>query len=580
MNSHDKLAGRIAIYARISKEERQVHGRRGQKTTVGNGSDGAEDMGSGGSTASQIYRCKQYLKSQYPEAVADTTKVYVDEGYSGKNTDRPDFHKLMGDVRHGRVQVIVFSELSRVSRSVRDFLYLVDEFRRFGVEFVSLREKFDTTSPSGRLILTILAALNEFEREQTAVRTKLNMRAKAEQGYWTGGSFAPGYKADPDRRGHLLIDEEVARIVRAVFETFLEVGSVPKTVKKFGELGLKMPAWTSSRGRHHEARPILWDRVRYMLSNPAYVGLREVNTDAKNLSPEEMEALPEGERYCTVPGKWEPIIDEATWVKVQRLRAENDRRNMNNQRRKKHDFVLTGLVFCQDCGTSLEGASSKGHTYFYYRHPRKFDCSGCAQKGWVAAEIEEAVMERMGWLAEDQASLKRLIDTANAKLVEAAPIKEAELLAAEGLVGRLEGDVQEMLAKLKAAGDKVPDTFWDAARSNQEALDTAKAAVIRLRVELDDLKAKRLQAATYREALRQFTRVYEAMRPFEKASLLRYLIERIEVNGEGVKVWLLGENPTADFDGTGGTKKNRPDSGYCQGGEWLRKRDLNSRPSG
>ena len=563
MSKVDSLVGKIAIYARISKEEIRPNSSNSDGTTADKDSD------AGGSTAAQMYRCKKWLSAIRGDEAAEHVRVYADEGYSGKNIDRPGFQDLLRDIRRGRVKMVVFSELSRISRSVRDFLGLVDEFDRRGVQVVSLREQFDTSTPQGRLIVTILAALNEFEREQTALRTRLNMLARAEQGFWTGGSFPLGYTNDPDRRGHLRIVEDEARIVREVFRVYLDVGSVPKTVASLKENGFLRPAYTSTRGRLHPAKPLLWDAVKGILANPTYAGLREVNRKHKTLAEDAQNALPEADRYGIVDGVWEPIIDRAAFDKVQELRAVNDQRNQSIQKPKVHDFVLTGTVYCNDCGTQLEGASAKRHTYFYYRHPRRHDCTGCSKKAWPAHEVEDAVLGRLGLLADDGEMLGMIIDAANKRLTDGAPVKEAEVASARGRVARLEAEVQSLISKLTAtAADQIPAMFWQTARDKEAALNAAQSDLTRLEIEAADLRSRRLHAATYRNALSEFREVYESLTPFDKSRLLAYLVERIEVGEEGATMWLLGENPDLS---DGGLNENRPHSGYCEGGHWLRQ---------
>ena len=229
---------RIAIYIRVSTDD--------QNTSLG----------------SQEHRCRQYLASQnYSGQSIAQARVYRDEGYSGSNTDRPEFQRMMRDIRKGLVTLVIFTELSRVSRSLRDFLQITDEWRERDVEFVSLRENFDTTSPHGNLIVTILMVLYQFEREQTALRTRLNMRARAERGLFNGGAVAIGYKLDPENSGHLLIDPESAEPVNKAFQLYLKLGAPQPVADRLNDLGHRTPA----------GKKFSWNIVNYMLQNPAYL---------------------------------------------------------------------------------------------------------------------------------------------------------------------------------------------------------------------------------------------------------------------------------------------------------------------
>src|SRR3972149_627875 len=130
--------------------------------------------------------------------------VYERRAGSGKDSVRsPEFQQLYADVRSGRVNVIAAAALDRVTRSVKDFLSLFEFLQEHGVEFVSLKEQCDTSTPVGRLFATLILALAQFERENTAERTRDATAARAERGLWNGGRIL-GYDPDPENRPSLV----------------------------------------------------------------------------------------------------------------------------------------------------------------------------------------------------------------------------------------------------------------------------------------------------------------------------------------------------------------------------------------
>lgn len=549
-------ADRIAIYARISKED------TGRRKAIGAGRD--PDALDGSSIESQVFRCRRYLESQHTADTVQAARIYRDEGFSGGNTDRPEFQRLLRDIRKGLVDKIVFTELSRVSRSVRDFLDLTEEFRDADVEFVSLREKFDTSSPHGRLLITILMALNQFEREQTMLRTKLNMRSRSERGLFNGGRVPLGYARDTERRGNLIIVEEEARTIRAVFDTYLELGSVPATVEKLKGLGYRRPAWVTTAGKQMPPGLLHWDMVRGILMNPVYIGEKEINRANRDLSGEAIDALPEEEKYRTTKAVWEPLIDRMQFERVQEMIAENGRRNGNIQRRRRHDFILTGLAFCGACGAALEGGSAKRAQYFYYRHPDAATCT-CPQKAWRAEQVEEVVISRLARLADDEELLGLIIAEANKRIDAEAPQRADDLKAARVRVDELEREMRDLVSRLMSLPkERVPASFWNMANEKEDELSGARADVLRLEAQAAESQARRLHASSYREALTEFGKVFAALTPFDKARLLAYLVERVELGESRMALYLLEEDPDAQ-------NVNRPESGYSPGGSWLRK---------
>lgn len=144
--------------------------------------------------------------------------LHVDEGLSGKNTARPGLQQALAEVKKHKGALVVYS-LSRLSRSTRDTLELADKLEKAGADLVVLQEKVDTTTPSGRMVFRMLAAMNEFEREQLAERTSQAMQHMKAQGRRVG-SVPHGYRLAEDGK-HLLPDaheQEVLNLVRELRE--------------------------------------------------------------------------------------------------------------------------------------------------------------------------------------------------------------------------------------------------------------------------------------------------------------------------------------------------------------------------
>ena len=546
----------VAIYVRVSTEDQA------------NKPDSSND--------NQIHRCRQYLLSQgYPSSVVDGVRLYREEGFSGKDTNRPELQRLLRDIRAGSVKVLVFTELSRISRSVSDFLALVAFLEECNVQFVSLREKFDTTSPHGRLIMIVLVALCQFERETTSLRTRLAMRDRAEKGLFNGGSVPLGYESA--EKGHLSINEEEAHIVREAFKVYLETGSVAKTATTLKERGYRRRSWTSIRGRRHEGGPVAWNTVAHILKNPVFAGLKAVNLKARDLPPEEVLALPEEERYRLVEAVWDPIIDLDTFERARDLLAENRKRTANTIAPKDHEYVLQGIVRCGTCGATLEGASSKKQSYHYYRHPRGTRTPECTQASWRAEVVEEAVLGRLSRLAEDNELLEAVVQKANDRIEDAAPDKARELSASRKHVTALKAEHEGLVERLMAAPPgKVPASFWERAEAMERDVHAAEAEVVRINSELAEVGKSHIAPDEYRKALQRFQDVYERLDVLQRGDLLAYLLDGVEVEGQELRIALLGQVPeTGRLDElTNGTDQ------YRQPSSWLRRRDSNSRPGG
>ena len=141
--------------------------------------------GKGESIGNQIDLCREYIRTHYGDAAAEHAVVFEDEGFSGGNLNRPDFKKMMTAAKDRKFKAIVVYRLDRISRNISDFSSLIEELGRLGIDFVSIRESFDTSSPMGRAMMYIASVFSQLERETIAERIRDNMHELAK----TGRSF-------------------------------------------------------------------------------------------------------------------------------------------------------------------------------------------------------------------------------------------------------------------------------------------------------------------------------------------------------------------------------------------------------
>ena len=129
--------------------------------------------GKGESIGNQIDLCREYIRTHYGDAAAEHAVVFEDEGFSGGNLNRPDFKKMMTAAKERKIRAIVVYRLDRISRNISDFSSLIEELGRLGIDFVSIRESFDTSSPMGRAMMYIASVFSQLERETIAERIRI-----------------------------------------------------------------------------------------------------------------------------------------------------------------------------------------------------------------------------------------------------------------------------------------------------------------------------------------------------------------------------------------------------------------------
>lgn len=503
-----------------------------------------------GSLKSQLQRLREELaeRSKHGEPWVEV-KCYVEEGLSGKDTNRPQFQNLIRDVETGAVDTIVCVELSRVSRSVLDFLSFVEYLNRNQAQFVALKQRFDTTSPYGRVLITICVALAQFERELTAERTSENMKARSRRGLWNGGHLF-GYRLDPEKKGYLLVNEDEAAVVRLAFQIYLKHGSYQTVAHMLNERGYRKPGYTSRRGKVHPDVRFRVQTVRYILSNRAYIAEKEVN---KKLVTKDQESLKPQDRYQIVPAVWPAILERETFDAVHALIAKNARTCHNAAAQREHPFLLTGLLRCGHCGCLLQGASGtsqSGATYFYYRHKRGDQTSACVVGAWPAEQIEEILLDRMKYLADRRDILDEITEAATSHLKAEVPKAIRLLDGRKRELADLAAEAEAWLAKaLEFPAEQVQEFVVPRLEDIRTRKRQLEEEVRLLERSLDELKGNVCLAVDIQKILVTFKRLFQELAPHEQQELLAYIVRDVTIWADKMEIALFGDADPGRFQG-------------------------------
>ena len=195
-----------------------------------------------------------YIASQKGEGWQCLPGHYDDGGYTGGNMERPALKRLLADINDGKVDCIVVYKVDRLSRSLLDFVKIMETLEKHKVSFVSVTQQFNTTSSMGRLTLNILLSFAQFEREIISERTRDKVHAARRKGKWTGGRPVLGYDVDP-KGGKLIVNADEAARVRAIFELYLEHQSLAATVKELDARGSRNKFWITKDGKQAGGYP-------------------------------------------------------------------------------------------------------------------------------------------------------------------------------------------------------------------------------------------------------------------------------------------------------------------------------------
>lgn len=183
---------------------------------------------------SQRKRLEEYVEGQNRREKnwGTIVSVYVDEGKSAKDMNRPAFQRMLHDVRLGKLDLLLASELSRFSRSIKDFCEIWDLLKKYNVSFITLRDNFNTTTAAGEMMIFNIMNYAQYERKQTAERITANFQSRAKRGLWNGGVIPLGYNRDITNPGKLLVDEIESKNVQTIFRLFLENKTLHQTCRE------------------------------------------------------------------------------------------------------------------------------------------------------------------------------------------------------------------------------------------------------------------------------------------------------------------------------------------------------------
>src|SRR5690554_4191600 len=244
----------------------------------------------GESIQNQIELCREYAQQHFQ---VGEFFIYQDHGYSGGNTLRPKYLELLEDLPKGKFQLLICYRLDRISRSILDFSKLVELLQRYDIQFVSLRESFDTSTPMGRAMMYIASVFAQLERETIAERIKDNMRQLARTGRWLGGRTPMGFESKPieyqnkdkgNKKMYILTPiEKELNLVREIYDKYIELKSLTQ-----------LESWTLMNNiKTKTNKDFDINILKVILTNPVYAKADELlykyfeDRDADIASPKE-----------------------------------------------------------------------------------------------------------------------------------------------------------------------------------------------------------------------------------------------------------------------------------------------------
>lgn len=286
--------------------------------------------------------------------------IYIDDGYSGTNFDRPDFNRLLNDIELGKINMVITKDMSRLGRDYIGTGNLIEKyFPEHNVRYIAVTDNIDTfLDSSNNDIAPFKAIMNDMYAKDISKKIKSSLKAKMKEGKWVGGRTPFGYDQDKDNKNHLVINEEQASVVKRIFDMCLEGLSFFKIAKKLTNEGVKTPAqyYSFEWKNNYNLRYGEWHSktIRDILTNRIYIGDMVQNRRSKVNYKVKKVIKNSPNNYIIVENTHEAIIDKETFYEVQKKIPKNKGRN-----EKKEIHLLDGLLYCGDCGHRISITSRR-----------------------------------------------------------------------------------------------------------------------------------------------------------------------------------------------------------------------------
>jgi site-specific DNA recombinase len=460
---------RAAIYIRVSTQEQAQEGY---------------------SVGEQKERLIAYCKAQN-WLIAD---IYVDGGFTGSNIKRPGMQKLMAET--DKFDVVLVYKLDRLSRSQRDTLYLIEDvFLPNGVDFVSMQESFDTSSPFGKAMIGLLAVFAQLEREQIKERTKMGRIARAKAGLHHGGGYIPiGYDYED---GKLVVNTYEAEQVQKIFEWYLGGASLKAIAERLQKSG-----YTNRYGSYGS-----WSSIRNILENETYLGRIHFGD-------------------VVVDDTHEPLISAEQFAAAQILRGKRREQFGSNAFQSKH--LLTGLMFCGHCGARYYLRNSGKYSYYAcYSRTKQIKSMikdpDCKNKNWKGAELEPQIDEKIRALLRSPQMAAELAAQRPKAVVSKETTKiEKRIRDIDKQINKLMGLYQQDDIPADLLGENISKLY-----NEKTVLLSSLAPVVEPEIQSFDL---------VEELIADAAQIWDFADEAQKRRILQSLISRIILTDEEIKI--------------------------------------------
>ena len=479
--------------------------------------------------------------------------TYIDDGVSGTTFDRPGFQRLIEDIEHKRINMVIVKDLSRLGRNYSQVGHYTDFFfPKHNVRFIAIGDNVDSDKDND--FAGFLNVIHEHYAKDTSRKIKTTKKSQMKKGEFIGSQPALGYMRDPLDKHHLIIESDGAEIVRRIFHLYTMGESARHIAEVFNKEGVPTPR-VHFFNRIGKPNPYTQDAETWgsatilrMLRNQVYIGhMVQGKRQKKNFKMKRRDVIPE-EQWVVVKNTHEPLIDEVTWNRVQIIISQNKRGTKPRLKKDSTVSLFSAKVFCADCGAKMtfQQVKNKSGEYARYR------CSTYNNQGKTACSFHaiseaELVIIVLNEIQKYSSIAVNYADALLEKLLEINDrMKSRSGMLIEKQLQKVERELQGVAPKTDALLEQllngnVSEPMFKKLMSGYETMQEQLAQQrIELRAELSDVKddtshiqdiVEKFKARNYIESLDRETVVelIDHIEVFKKEKADIGYIQRIDI---------------------------------------------------
>ena len=487
-------------------------------------------------------RDKLIKYAEYQEL--DIAHEYSDQGKSGKSVEgRPEFMQMLEDIKSEKDQVsyVLVFKLSRFGRNAADVLSSLQLMQDYGVNLVCVEDGIDSSKDAGKLMISVLSAVAEIERENIQIQTMEGRKQKAREGKWNGGLPPYGYKLV---NGLLMIEEEEAEIIRIIFDKYLNTSMGSIAITEY----LNSHGYKKKLRQNNTLDYFTENFISKVLDNAVYCGRITYGkrTMEKVIGTRNEYRQVRKDDYIDVKGIHEGIITEEEWAQVQ-IKRKSMAAYQPKTHSLEHEHILSGLLKCPKCGGPMYGNvnrkkkkdGSSYKDYFFYRCQRRkvIDGKKCDYKRqWSEELIDDAVSELICSLVTkpkfEEHLRKKVGDKIDTKELESEiEYLKKQIQSKKNAKERLGMEIDRL-----DETDRLYELKYEDMQGRlyklYEDIDEMEEKVQVLQRRIDNIMRQKISGDQVYEFLLAFDRLYKELSDVDKKKFMNTFVERIEIYEE------------------------------------------------